>query len=70
MRSMGIGVNVIRIGMYVRMLISLIPAFIILIGTEGHIAENIFAKPLTIDRVFGIMFGACHVLVVSNIIFG
>ena len=29
MRSMGIGVNVIRIGMYVRMLISLIPAFVI-----------------------------------------
>ena len=30
MRSMGIAVNIIRIGMYVRMLISLIPAFIML----------------------------------------
>ena len=33
MRSMGIGVKIIRIGMYVRMLISLIPAFIVVIAT-------------------------------------
>ena len=33
MRSMGIQVNVIRIGMYVRMLISLIPAFLVVILT-------------------------------------
>jgi hypothetical protein len=41
MRSMGIGVKIIRIGMYVRMLISLIPAFIIVIAT----AILIFTSP-------------------------
>lgn len=41
MRSMGIQVNVIRIGMYVRMLISLIPAFLVVILT----AILIFTTP-------------------------
>ena len=41
MRSMGIQVNVIRIGMYVRMLISLIPAFILVSLT----ALLIFTSP-------------------------
>ena len=41
MRSMGIPVKVIRIGMYVRMLISLIPAFILVILT----AILIFTTP-------------------------
>ena len=42
MRSMGIPVKVIRIGMYVRMLISLIPAFIMVIS----VAVLIFTVPL------------------------
>ncbi|MBE6648536.1 MAG: ABC transporter ATP-binding protein [Ruminococcaceae bacterium] len=37
MRSMGIQVKVIRIGMYVRMLVSLIPAFIFVIGSAIYI---------------------------------
>ncbi len=41
MRSMGIQVKVIRVGMYVRMLISLIPAFILLAAT----AVLIFTTP-------------------------
>lgn len=41
MRSMGIPVKVIRIGMYVRMLIALIPAFILVIAT----AILIFTTP-------------------------
>ncbi len=41
MRSMGISVKVIRIGMYVRMLISLIPAFIVMIIS----AVGIFTSP-------------------------
>ena len=41
MRSMGISVKVIRTGMYVRMMISLIPAFILVILT----AVLIFTSP-------------------------
>ena len=41
MRSMGIPVNSIRVGMYVRMLISLIPAFILVVLT----AILIFTTP-------------------------
>ena len=41
MRSMGIQVKVIRIGMYVRMLISLVPAFILV----GAVATLIFTSP-------------------------
>ena len=41
MRSMGIPVKAIRIGMYVRMLISLIPAFILVVLT----AVLIFTSP-------------------------
>ncbi len=41
MRSMGIPVKVVRIGMYVRMLISLIPAYILVIAT----AVLIFTTP-------------------------
>ena len=41
MRSMGIPVKVVRIGMYVRMLISLVPAFITVIA----VAILIFTTP-------------------------
>jgi len=41
MRSMGISVKVVRIGMYVRMLISLIPAFIFMVIS----AVGIFTSP-------------------------
>ena len=47
MRSMGISVKVIRIGMYVRMLISLIPAFIFVIAG----AFVIFTSP-TLNEYF------------------
>ena len=47
MRSMGIPVKVIRIGMYVRMLISLVPAFITVIA----VAILIFTTP-TFNKFF------------------
>ncbi|MGM9646115.1 MAG: ATP-binding cassette domain-containing protein [Eubacteriales bacterium] len=47
MRSMGIPVRVIKIGMYVRMLISLVPAFITVIG----VAILIFTTP-TFNKFF------------------
>ena len=51
MRSMGIPVKVIRIGMYVRMLISLIPAFFMVIG----VALLIFTVPM-FNQVFTYLY--------------
>ena len=42
MRSMGIGVKTIRIAMYVRMLLSLIPAFVLVV----ILATLIFTSPI------------------------
>ncbi len=51
MRSMGIRVKVIKIGMYVRMLISLIPAFICVIA----VAVGIFTSP-KLNAMFSYMY--------------
>ena len=51
MRSMGIGVRVIQISMYVRMLIALIPAYLVVIGS----ALVIFLSP-TLNGYFVFLY--------------
>ena len=58
MRSMGIPVRVIRIGMYVRMLISLIPAFILV----GIGAVLIFTSPV-LNKFFVYLYAWQYVLI-------
>ena len=58
MRSMGISVSVIRIGIYVRMLISLIPAFIMVIAT----AILIFTTP-TFNEQFVYLYAWQYALI-------
>ena len=63
MRSMGISVNVIRIAMYVRMLISLIPAFIIV----GLVAVLIFTSPI-FNKFFTYLYGWQYALIFLGMI--
>ena len=58
MRSMGIGVRVIRIGMYVRMLLSLIPAFILVVAA----AVLIFTTP-AFNAYFVYLYGWQYALI-------
>jgi hypothetical protein len=58
MRSMGIPVRVIRIGMYVRMLISLIPAFVLV----AVVAVLIFASPV-FNQFFTYLYAWQYVLI-------
>ncbi len=58
MRSMGIGVQTIRIGMYVRMLISLIPAFVVMVAT----AVLIFTTP-AFNKYFVYLYGWQYALI-------
>lgn len=64
MRSMGIGVKVIRIGMYVRMLLSLIPAFILVIAT----AIFIFTSP-KFNGYFVYLYAWQYALIFAGMIF-
>lgn len=63
MRSMGIQVKVIRIGMYVRMLLSLIPAFVLLFVS----AIFIFTTP-TVNEMFTYLYGWQYALIVLGMI--
>ena len=63
MRSMGIGVRVIRIGMYVRMLISLIPAFI----AVAAVAILIFTSP-TFNEYFVYLYAWQYALIFVGMI--
>ena len=63
MRSMGIPVTVIRIGMYVRMLVSLIPAFLLLIAS----AFLIFTTP-SINQHFTYLYAWQYVLIVIGVL--
>lgn len=58
MRSMGIGVQVIRIGMYVRMLLALIPAFLLVTAT----AVLIFTTP-AFNAYFVYLYGWQYALI-------
>lgn len=63
MRSMGIPVKVIRIGMYVRMLIALIPAFLLV----GLAAVLIFTSP-TFNAFFVYLYGWQYALIFFGMI--
>ncbi len=63
MRSMGIPVKVIRIGMYVRMLIALIPAFLLV----GLAAVLIFTSP-TFNAFFVYLYGWQYALIFVGMI--
>ena len=63
MRSMGIQVNVIRIGMYVRMLISLVPAFLVVILT----AILIFTTP-KFNEIFVYLYAWQYALIFVGMI--
>ena len=63
MRSMGIQVRVIRIGMYARMLISLIPAFVLLFAS----AAFIFKSP-ELNEYFKYLYGWQYALIVVGMI--
>ncbi len=63
MRSMGIPVTVIRIGMYVRMLVSLIPAFILLILS----AVLIFTSP-KFNEYFVYLYAWQYALIIIGVL--
>ena len=63
MRSMGIPVKVIRLGMYVRMLIALIPAFLLV----GLAAVLIFTSP-TFNGFFVYLYGWQYALIFVGMI--
>ena len=63
MRSMGIPVTVIRIGMYVRMMISLIPALVLLPIS----AVIIFLTP-DLNEIFVYLYGWQYALIVIGVI--
>ena len=63
MRSMGISVRVIQIGMYVRMFISLLPAFVIL----GALASVIFLTP-TLNDAFVYLYLHEYLLIALGMI--
>ena len=63
MRSMGIPVTVIRIGMYVRMLISLIPAYVFLLVS----AILIFTTP-SLNGLFVYLYGWQYALIVIGVL--
>ena len=63
MRSMGIQVRVIRIGMYVRMLLSLIPAYIMLIAT----AVLIFTTP-SFNEYFTYLYAWQYAMIVVGML--
>ncbi len=63
MRSMGIRVNVIKIAMYVRMLISLIPAFAVVIA----VAFGIFTSP-KINAMFSYMYWWQYLIIFAGMI--
>ena len=63
MRSMGIEVRVIRIGMYVRMLISLVPAFILVVLT----AILIFTSP-SLNAYFSYLYAWQYALIFGGMI--
>ena len=63
MRSMGISVKVIRVGMYVRMLISLIPAFILV----AAVAVLIFTSP-KFNGYFVYLYGWQYALIFVGMI--
>lgn len=63
MRSMGISVRVIRIGMYVRMFISLIPAFVL----TAAAAVTVFTVP-TLNSHFTYMYAWQYVAIAAGMI--
>lgn len=63
MRSMGISVKVIRVGMYVRMLLSLIPSFIVV----ALVAILIFTSPV-FNEYFVYLYAWQYVLIVIGML--
>ena len=63
MRSMGIPVRAIRVGMYVRMLLSMIPALILL----AVVAVTIFTVP-TINPIFVYLYWWQYALIVIGML--